>query len=98
PLTPKGRILNQTTIRMNYLFGGQIYVYNVNQLWEKLQNPADSNLYAYTYPNFIGMIKTVAGSSLGTSGMTGDGGPATAALLTYPNDVTVDNQGNFYMT
>jgi hypothetical protein len=41
-----------------------------------------------------GLIKTIAGS--GTSGYTGDGGPATAALLHTPVGICMDNAGNIY--
>lgn len=41
-----------------------------------------------------GIITTVAGT--GNSGYSGDGGPATAAMLSTPHDVVVDSQGNVY--
>ena len=42
-------------------------------------------------------IYTIAGSSSGTSGSSGDGGPATSALLHGPRDVGVDSSGNLYV-
>jgi RHS repeat-associated protein len=42
-----------------------------------------------------GIITTVAGS--GTYGHSGDGGPATAAQLTYPLDVAVGRDGSLYV-
>ncbi len=42
-----------------------------------------------------GIITTVAGT--GASGTSGDGGPATAASLSYPEDVAVDTLGNLYI-
>jgi RHS repeat-associated protein len=42
-------------------------------------------------------IYTVAGSSTGTSGSTGDGGAATAALLANPEGIAVDSSGNLYV-
>jgi len=43
-----------------------------------------------------GIITTVAGIG-GRTGFSGDGGPATQALLTFPRDVAVDAQGNLYI-
>jgi sugar lactone lactonase YvrE len=40
-------------------------------------------------------ITTVAGN--GTRGYSGDGGPATSAMLEAPSGVTVDNSGNLYI-
>ncbi len=40
-------------------------------------------------------ISTVAGT--GTAGFSGDGGQATAANLSLPTDVVVDNAGNIYI-
>ena len=42
-----------------------------------------------------GVIRTVAGT--GVEGFSGDGGPATAAELSYPAGVAVDGQGTLYI-
>ena len=42
-----------------------------------------------------GTISTVAGN--GTSGYSGDGGSATAAMLNGPQDVAADSSGNIYI-
>jgi sugar lactone lactonase YvrE len=42
-----------------------------------------------------GTITTVAGG--GSSGLLGDGGPATSAVLAQPSAVAVDLSGNFYI-
>jgi PKD repeat protein len=42
-----------------------------------------------------GVITTVAGN--GTAGSSGDGGPATAAQLDFPDGVAVDARGNLYI-
>jgi sugar lactone lactonase YvrE len=43
-----------------------------------------------------GVIQTVAGN--GTSGFSGDGGPATKAQLNEPFGIFVDNSGNIFFT
>ncbi len=42
-----------------------------------------------------GVISTVAG--IGTGGFRGDGGPATSAMLNYPQGVAVDTAGNLFI-
>ncbi len=42
-----------------------------------------------------GIISTICGT--GTAGGTGDGGPATAALVNYPSGVAVSLTGNIYV-
>ncbi|HWZ90346.1 MAG TPA: hypothetical protein VNW92_15895, partial [Polyangiaceae bacterium] len=44
-----------------------------------------------------GIIMTVAGSSTGVAGSTGDGGPATSALLNQPTGLALDTFGNLYI-
>jgi sugar lactone lactonase YvrE len=97
--TPRGRILSQDSIRMSYLFGSTV-IYDVRQIWQKFANPADTATVTFSYPNFPGMITTVAGNNFSGSGSgtSGDGGPATAAALLQVSDVVCDNAGNFYFT
>jgi len=74
----------------------------------KLQGPDDlagdsyGNLYiADTWNNRIrkvtpdGRITTVAGT--GVAGYSGDGGPATAAQLSFPSGIALDAPGNLYV-
>ena len=43
------------------------------------------------------VITTIAGSSTGSQGYSGDGGAAVDATLNVPTGVTVDNSGNVYI-
>ena len=65
--------------------------------------PAPTDLYIADYRNSqvrkvdgtTGVVSTVAGT--GMAGFSGDGGPADAALLTYPTDVAMDTSGNLWI-
>lgn len=57
---------------------------------------ADSNNGRVRRIDPSGNITTIAGN--GRQGSAGDGGPATAARLSIPNDVAVDASGNIYVT
>lgn len=63
-------------------FAGNIYI-------------ADSGHNEVRMVNTAGMIVTLAGT--GANGYSGDGGPATQALLNYPWGVTTDASGNVYI-
>jgi sugar lactone lactonase YvrE len=59
----------------------------------------NNEIYIGDYNNSVirkisiaGIISTIAGT--GVSGFSGDGGPATAALLRGPSDVAIDHSGN----
>ncbi|MBD2702915.1 hypothetical protein IC229_19875 [Spirosoma sp. BT702] len=60
-----------------------------------------NNLYMSTISSSIrkvtpaGIITTIAGN--GTSGFSGDGGPATSASLSVPYGVTMDKNGNLFI-
>jgi Secretion system C-terminal sorting domain len=45
--------------------------------------------------NSFGIISTVAGT--GTYGFSGDGGPATAAMLNFPQQIRTDSAGNLFI-
>ena len=62
------------------------------------------NVYIVDYTNGLirkvntaGIISTIAGTP-GSTGFSGDGGPATAALLYRPVCIAVDNAANVYIT
>lgn len=56
---------------------------------------ADSQNFRIRRVSPSGVITTIAGN--GQSGYAGDGGPATAAALNYPEGLAVDTQGNVYI-
>jgi hypothetical protein len=71
----------------------------------KLNHPAGvtkdtlGNIYIAEFTNHVirkvspsGIITTICGD--GTSGFSGDGGPASAAKISFPKDVYVDQHGN----
>ncbi|EDN72014.1 NHL repeat protein [Beggiatoa sp. SS] len=72
-----------------------------NPMWVSLDSAG--NLYiADTGNNVVrkldiasGNISTVAGDS--SVGVAGDGGPATAAQLSYPTGIDIDTAGNLYI-
>lgn len=58
------------------------------------------NLYLCSFNHILkvapgGAVTTVAGQTFG--GFAGDGGPATAAMLSQPRGVAVDRSGNLYI-
>lgn len=70
---------------------------------EGLVTDAGGNLYIADWGNQVvrrvdaasRIITTVAGN--GGIGFSGDGGPATSALMTFPSDVALDGAGNMYI-
>src|SRR5258708_17282178 len=44
-----------------------------------------------------GNIYVIAGSTTGTSGVSGDGGPAASSLLNQPQGVALDAAGDLYI-
>jgi uncharacterized protein (TIGR03437 family) len=55
---------------------------------------ADSNNKRIRMVNSAGIITTVAGT--GTYGFSGDGGPANAANLSFPDGIAADSSGNIW--
>jgi len=52
--------------------------------------------YGFTIST-LDIVSTIAGSTAATSGSSGDGGPATSALLNYPSGSAFDSYGNLYI-
>jgi YD repeat-containing protein len=74
---------------------GNLYVVDANN--NRLQEVAAATGTQWGISMTADDIYTVAGSSSGTSGDTGDGGAATSALLNAPRDVTLDGSGDLYI-
>lgn len=57
---------------------------------------ADNGNHRIRRVGLDGIIQTIAGT--GEPGYSGDGGPATSALLSSPQGIAVDQQGNVYFS
>ena len=81
--------------------GGTATEATLRQPRDTAVGPDDSVYITDTLNNVVrrvapdGIISTFAGT--GEEGYGGDGGPATAAQLHWPHDVTVDDAGNVYV-
>jgi trimeric autotransporter adhesin len=82
--------------------GGQATAAEIYKPFGVAADPAGNIYIADTYNNRIrkvttgGVISTFAGN--GIAGFSGDGGPATAAELSSPVDITLDVSGNIYFS
>jgi sugar lactone lactonase YvrE len=67
---------------------------------------AAGNIYLFDNNNNIirkitaatGIITKVVGATIGVAGFGGDGGPATAAKISFPVQVIADSAGNLYLS
>jgi len=57
---------------------------------------ADEENHRIRKVNTLGIITTICGSSV--TGYSGDGGPASSAILSYPQFLCFDNTGNLYIS
>ncbi len=82
--------------------GGPATAAQINQAWGVATDTIGNVYLADQYNHRIrkidttGIITTIAGN--GTSGFSGDGGPATAAEMRYPVGIAVDIRGNIYFS
>ena len=74
-----------------FLYPGNLYVDASDTLY--VNDYTANRIRAITSD---GIIHAFAGS--GKAGFSGDGGPATSALLNFPGSMTSDKSGNFYFT
>ncbi|MEI9978511.1 MAG: Ig-like domain repeat protein [Edaphobacter sp.] len=59
---------------------------------------SEPNLNSVRRVSPAGMISTIAGQETATAGYGDDGGAATGILLSYPNSLLLDSQGNLYIS
>ena len=64
----------------------------------RFQEVAVANGTQWGQPMTANDIYTVAGSATGTQGSSGDGGPATSALMNTAENIALDGAGDMYIT
>ena len=75
--------------------GGDLYIADSDN--NRVQEIAATTHTQWGISMTAGDIYTVAGSSSGTAGHSGDGGAATSALLYDPSGLAVDPAGDLYI-
>jgi hypothetical protein len=73
-------------------------VYFADSASNRIREIADTNGTQWGQSMTADDIYTVAGSATGTSGNAGDGGPATSALMATTQSVSLDPEGDLYIT
>jgi RHS repeat-associated protein len=73
-------------------------VYFTDNLNNRVQEIANANGTQWGQSMTTGDLYTVAGSATGASGNAGDGGPATSALMATTMSVSLDPEGDLYIT
>jgi trimeric autotransporter adhesin len=58
---------------------------------------ADTRNNSIRKVNTAGVISTIAGNNTGLAGYSGDGGPATAAFINFPQGIYLDAVGNCFV-
>jgi RHS repeat-associated protein len=74
---------------------GNVYIADTNN--QRVQEIAATSHTQFGIAMTAGDVYTIAGSPVGVTGDTGDGGPATSALLDSPIAVAVDAAGDVYV-
>jgi RHS repeat-associated protein len=72
-------------------------VYIADTFNSRIQEVAAASQSQWGQQMTAGDIYTVAGSVTGAAGSSGDGGPATSALLYEPRGMSIDSAGNLYI-
>jgi RHS repeat-associated protein len=75
---------------------GNLYV--ADSFNNRIQEVAAANGTQWGTAMTANDVYTVAGSATGSTGITGDGGPAASALLDFTAGLSVDPAGNLYLT
>ncbi len=87
----------QKAVKVNFSFPMGVHVETVDKANKKVRiYIADTRNNRIRMVNEFGIIRTIAGS--GRFGYSGDNGPATKADLAYPASVTLDKNGNIYIS
>jgi hypothetical protein len=81
-----------TAAPLNLNNGGGLVVDKIGNVYI-----ANSGVHNIRKIDTFGIITTIGGSIVGTPGSSGDGGPATAALLYTPLGMDIDSAGNIYI-
>jgi hypothetical protein len=74
---------------------GNIYISDMGN--NRIQEIAATNHTQWGIAMTAGDVYTVAGSKYGLAGFSGDGGPATSALLNTPMGIAVDAAGDLFI-
>jgi len=102
-VTPAGIITTVagTGVAGTYGDGGPAIYAQLNRPWDVVADAAgdlfisDYNNSRIRMVNTAGIITTIAGGQ--GPGYTGDGGPATTAMINFPTGLALDTNGNLYI-
>ena len=84
-----------TPVGLSFDSNGDLYVGDFNN--NRIQEVAATTHSQWGQSMTAADVYTIAGSSSGTSGHSGDGGAATSALLAQPANLTTDAAGDLYI-